>query len=394
MPKLHLFYPANDLALAAFNPGYTPPRAAVTLADDGAALPLWYAGDGDRVLAAVPARWYDDVVGAFGLGADVYGHDIGGLEPAPWGWSPAVRGIYAWLGYPECDLPTDVQLQALRQASHRRTSATLTAALCREGLPVAPPALTVTDITVLGALIDTGRRLIAKQPWSSSGRGIADSAAGATSFERFAANSIVRQGAVMIEPYYPHKRDFAMLFEMGAGGECRYVGLSLFSTDSRFAYTGNLVAEESILFDTLATDLPPSFIRDLQSALCTALSTVYGGIYSGPLGIDLMVLSPDGQPRPLDMADLSCIPQPAPHPLVAVAEVNLRRTMGHVSHALGERVLAPGLTATYSVAHSADAHCPSALSDCRVRGQRLQSGTLHLTPAYHTPGFRFSLTVS
>lgn len=49
---MHLFNPENDLALANFGINYTPPASAVKIADDLAILPMWYAPEGAKVIAA------------------------------------------------------------------------------------------------------------------------------------------------------------------------------------------------------------------------------------------------------------------------------------------------------------------------------------------------------
>ncbi|NLX66059.1 MAG: hypothetical protein GXZ19_04695, partial [Bacteroidales bacterium] len=41
---MYLFNPENDLALANFSPNYTPPASAIRLAEELAALPIWYGG--------------------------------------------------------------------------------------------------------------------------------------------------------------------------------------------------------------------------------------------------------------------------------------------------------------------------------------------------------------
>ena len=51
MAVLHLFNPENDLALAADMACYTPPPAAVRLRSRGALLPLWFASEGDLIMA-------------------------------------------------------------------------------------------------------------------------------------------------------------------------------------------------------------------------------------------------------------------------------------------------------------------------------------------------------
>mgnify|MGYP001140241913 FL=1 len=51
MPRLHLFNPENDIALATGSDNFTAPKAALALRASGAAPPLWYVDPGDTFLA-------------------------------------------------------------------------------------------------------------------------------------------------------------------------------------------------------------------------------------------------------------------------------------------------------------------------------------------------------
>ena len=396
MAKLHLFYPSNDIALAVDNPGFTPPAATIALGKDGSALPLWYGDSGDMALAAVNGRWFEEMAETFGLCTDVWSGDTDAcaypdegtarLSLAPWGWSKAVRAIFSGYGFDKTSMPDDGQLERLRQLSSRVTGAIVPATLRSDGLPVSsaptiitdsktanrghlPPYIQVVGISQLPELTAKGN-WVAKQPWSSSGRGIAASAHNKEAFEKMVAASVKRQGAAIIEPFHEHSRDFAMLFEM-KGESCWYVGLSLFGTDEKFGYTGNLVAEEGILVHTLTEsgEISVDLLETLSEKLKTVLVDVYPG-YNGPLGVDMMLLPGQTGDR------------------VAIAEINLRRTMGHVAHALTYTALAPGRRGWYSVKRKTPQAKPV---EYKVKDRRLSEGTLLLTP--NTTQWDFQLSV-
>ena len=62
MPAIHLFNPENDLALASGMPFYTARPNARALHDAGAALPFWWAEDGDMVIASnLSAEWFEQM---------------------------------------------------------------------------------------------------------------------------------------------------------------------------------------------------------------------------------------------------------------------------------------------------------------------------------------------
>ena len=93
MPKLYLFNPENDLALADGGKSYTPPPLARAIAHDLSTLPVWYAGDGDAVcLPALQfARPLEPFLDKLGIGRrfcvpHALPSDISAC--LPWGWSP------------------------------------------------------------------------------------------------------------------------------------------------------------------------------------------------------------------------------------------------------------------------------------------------------------------
>jgi hypothetical protein len=101
-----------------------------------------------------------------------------------------------------------------------------------------------------------------------------------------------------------------------------YLGLSLFHT-ANGAYTGNLLATESAKLSIINRYLSADLIFCVQQSLCGLLGHFLKGRYSGPLGVDMMIVAREGS----DGFSL--------HPCV---EINLRRTMGHVALSLGRLV--------------------------------------------------------
>lgn len=267
-----------------------------------AALPVWLAEPGDNIVAPdVDPKW----LAATGLGVGQYYKEG---TPSPWGWSAdAVRQFKA-LG---CQGPFP-DVEKLRQLSHRRTAQLLYDALVKAGeihLPYARP-LELRDINDLP---DTDR-IVMKSPWSCSGRGvICCEGMSRAAIERRTADTIRRQGSVMIEPLLPKVRDFAMLFEI-RGGKAIYRGLSLFFNVTATAYGGNIVAPE----EELAAELGVDRLPEIADTVGSALSEIIGADYEGPVGVDMMIYGKERAVCP-------------------TVEVNLRYTMGFVALALRKR---------------------------------------------------------
>jgi len=363
MAFLHLFNPENDLALAANVANYTPPRAAVRLSTAGATLPLWYGDVGDMLLCyGVPARWYDGVCEAFGIGVGLYPHSASGLalKPSPWGWSLSARKAFVDDGLSPASLPTDEQLDVMRNLSHRRTSLMLAADLADAGIKgIAAAGAEITDAGRLASMLSGAQPLMLKMPWSSSGRGVVDTRlVGEDRAMKFGLDCIRRQGSVMAEPAYDRELDFAKLFEC-RDGKCVALGTSVFVTDSRGAYVGNLLADESERRRRVGEKTDIALLDIVTEALRQSIERRIAPHYSGVLGVDML-------------ADRNGVLDPC-------VEVNLRRTMGYVANSIADRYMAQGCAGIFMVE-------PKKAGDMRQRpaavieGCRLQAGALSLVP--------------
>lgn len=369
MAKLHLFNPDNDLALASGIENFTAPKAAVALRTAGAALPLWYGEAGDSVLAyGVNARWLESINERFEPGVSVFDHQSAAhYEAAPWGWSRAARKDFLREGFAAESLPTDEQIEQWRQLSHRRTAGLLREELAKRlDFEIAPAAVEAASTEQLRELIAKGGPLIIKSPWSSSGRGLLDSRH--ISLEetlRRCEGIIQRQGCVMVETAYDRMADFAMLFECNRGS-CSFVGYSVFKADDSGSYTGNFLAADERLLEIIGTHYPADRIKKTADAMREAIKSIIAPVYSGPLGVDMLVARMSDGQRLLD----------------ATVEINLRRTMGFVAHSLSKRYLAEGSEGEYSVAPAKNS---PAIDNMIVESRRMVSGRIDLTP----PGGQF-----
>ncbi len=372
MPRLHLFNPENDIALATGSDNFTAPKAALALRASGAALPLWYGDPGDTFLAyGINTRWLDSVRERFGIGVGVFDHRSANVfEPAPWGWSAAVRRDFLREGFTADSLPDNSILNRWRQLSHRRTAAELCRMIApRLDFAIAPPAVEIDSVDRLSRYLADNRSVIIKSPWSSSGRGLIDTRhISAAEALRRSEGIIRRQGSVMVETAYERTADFAMLFEC-ADSRCRRVGLSLFTADASGSYTGNALASDSRLLERLSRHYPASRLNAAGEALREAVECLIAPCYSGPLGIDMLVARLNDGSALLD----------------ATVEINLRMTMGFVAHSLSERFLSPGSEGSFSVTPAYNSPAPD---DAIIENRRIISGRIDLTP----PGglFRFA----
>lgn len=361
MRALHLFNPENDLALAANIANYTPPRAAVRLAQAGALLPLWYGAPGDMALCyGVPAKWYGEICESFGIGVGIYPHSCEGLSLAasPWGWSLSARQAFIDDGFPQEALPTDEHLANMRELSHRRTALDLASDLIKDGIEgIASPGVEISDSSELSGLLDKPRVL--KMPWSSSGRGVVDSRiVGKDRAVKFGIDCIRRQGSVMVETAYDRALDFAKIFRCH-DGVCSILGTSVFLADERGAYLGNLLASEAERRRAVADKTDICMLDAVCETLRQSVERRIAPFYNGVLGVD-MLADRNGMLNP-------CV------------ELNLRKTMGYVANCIADRYIGIGQKGIFKVVSKRPGEYKKQ-QGAAIENHRLQQGCISLIP--------------
>lgn len=328
--KLHIFNPEHDLAMAANDPNFTPPHAARQLAHDLGFQPALWCDDGDYVLV-------DDMEHAESMFTNLIKTlDNNGIqtrakvnfidwnhlyelssceEICPWGWDKSIKHRLIKAGADVSLLPSDEEIEATRQLSHRRTSAK---ALRLFGdYPVGE----CHDMQEVISTIRQYGSAVVKMPWSSSGRGMRyiESHEMNPHQEGWIRNVIKRQGSVMVEPWYDKILDFAMEFHI-ENNIAVYDGLSMFYTENG-QYHGNMLAAESIKEEILTYYISKEYIYCIKQKLYDILPTVLNG-YKGELGVDMMIY----RNKSTDCFDI-----------IPCVEINLRRTIGHTALAISPK---------------------------------------------------------
>ena len=335
--KLHIFNPEHDLALASNLRQFTAPHAGRQLRSDLAFISALWAEEGDLVLVDDIDNAYDKVRHLGLKLADKVEFitkiqlqhllDTQFLDSVhPWGWDLSLKGELERLGVAEIMLPTDDILNKVRELSNREWAAKH----LQRGVEY------VTELAHVKDLIRSWGKVIIKAPWSSSGRGVKYVSAedfrtggGYPTFERWMGNIIFRQGGVTAEPYYNKVKDFGMEFEM-RDGKMVYRGLSLFDTIKN-AYSGNVLASEEDKIEMLASFIDRLQLENIRQRIIDVLEPVLKDIYSGPLGVDMMICSRDENSQFSEATKMG-------YGVVDCIELNLRRTMGHVALALAEHL--------------------------------------------------------
>lgn len=327
--KLHIFNPEHDIALAYDKCSITLPHAIQEFKANLSFLPALWADDGDCVLT-------DDI--PFALKslkqtrkphADVLflnTYDIKNFsytEICPWGWDKNLKAQLSGCGIDAKLLPSDDTLLSIKTLSSRAQTTKLLEYL-RNGIEpfTCGENLFADDMHDLRCILNKYGQAVVKAPWSSSGRGLRyiSSEKISASLSGWMQNVIKSQGGIMVEPYYNRLRDFAMEFYSHENGTVDYLGLSVFNTD-KGCYTGNIIAPESSKQAAISRYIPEEVLFTVRQRAISYFSELLKGIYRGPFGIDMMVVSGENGIGYLL------------HPCV---EINLRMTMGHVANRFGE----------------------------------------------------------
>lgn len=393
---LYVFNPENDLALANFGKNFIPPRSALTMRDDLAVLPLWWAGCGDAVLVPSAEAACRFAAGYGGWIPDVQWVSdaaVSGLQAvSPWGWSPLFVNEMRKSGCPDRLLPDDDWLATYRILSGRRQAVDLLEALIRDEAfgrqwrdrLCGRSYYCTSEADIMRCLSAYGDTIL-KAPWSGSGKGLRLGRGGyVPPLVGWCRRLLEEQGGVVVEPLYDRKFDFAYEYFVEAD-RVVYKGLSVFATTLRGTYGGNWVAPERVKEKWLSAYVPEDLQAGLRQAQAEWLSRRLCGKYQGWLGIDMMC----------------CVsPQTGGYVVHPCVEINLRRTMGVVSLYLS-RYLHPRSQAYFSITYdkrdgalSADHDRQQVAEPLGMEEAKIRKGYLSLTPVYGHTHYRAALHVA
>ena len=368
MKKVYFFNPQNDLALASGGSNYVAPPFALQLAHDLAVLPAFIAEPGSLLItdSEDDARWLEHLDQTFGLDVNAIKRNqlrhLSNYRIMPWGWSLDLRRRLIKWGASSESLPTNDEIYHLSGLSHRRLTVVihmrLQELLGRKLCPI-PVELAVPDDVM--DYVNLHRKCYIKTPWSSSGRGIYHTTAGPTpELRQWCSGALKRQGSVLCEVALDKVMDLAVEFYCEAS-KATVRGFSVFETDSHSQYQHGIVAPTATLKARI-TELYPKF-DEVVSAVSQAMNEIVAPHYTGWFGVD-MLLYKDSQ----GIAINPCV------------ELNLRPTMGAITSVLGDRILAPGKTATFRIETRSSNTAPwTQLQEAVIGNGRLTSGALQLT---------------
>ena len=315
--RLCVFNPEHDLCLAKGRWNYVPPRSAVDFARrDASLMQVLYP---DAVCTSV----YD-------YSSSLITHHSSLHEVVAWGWDAVVKHELLKRGFPAELLPSDEEIDTIRELQHRSTV-----------LPLQEDCHEVRSIEDMESLLKKREHWVMKAPWSGAGRGLRWVHGALTAIDRdWLLKTVATQRCVIAEPRRDVVADVALEYvvhtpsplwgtppnlggellpallfcsspKLGEGDrpgggveECvKFIGYSYFKT-------GSGVYKENILWPDEKIESTFSLLPVRERVEQWLKENVWPR-YHGPLGVDLMVCI-DGS--------------------IHVSEINFRHTMGMVAH--------------------------------------------------------------
>lgn len=327
-----VFNVEHDLCLASGERNFIPPRAVVEFAQR--------------------CRWIGKYMPV----------PQGAWRIVPWGWNMQLKERLLREGVPAAELPSDAELEFIKENSRRELAVELLEHLNggydgswgddgksskngswgdreRGGRIVSSRYRIVAhSMREIEEFLVKKGRVVLKAPLSGSGKGVRFVTRGLMETDRgWCRRTLESQGAVIVEERLDVVQEFAMLFEVGAGG-IKFLGYSMFYA-SNGAYKGNLLASNGYIEEKLAGIVGNAICRESGGSVETGMQgnpevselgetlgqireNVAGflqeklcGRYTGFVGVD-MFLYRGGEGRVM---------------INPAVEINLRMTMGLIA---------------------------------------------------------------
>ncbi len=281
--KLCIFNPEHDLCLAKGRWNYVPPRSAVEFAlRDASLMQVLYP---DAVCMSAYDPQLPSVLSSMSKG------QVHTSAVIAWGWDSVVKHRLLKCGCPEVLLPSDANVDSIRELQHRSTVLSIQSD-CQE----------IYCVEDMEKLFHSREHWVMKAPWSGAGRGLRWVHGGLSTIDRnWIVKTVREQRCVIAEPRRDVEYNVALEYMSGS-----FFGYSLFKT-------GNGVYKENVMWtdEMIASHFSHTDLQAQKEHVEQWLADRVWPHYQGPLGVDLMVCA-DGS--------------------VHVAEMNVRHTMGMVAH--------------------------------------------------------------
>ena len=212
---------------------------------------------------------------------------------------------------------------------------------------------------------------LAKAPYSSSGRGLLWLPKGKLSCTELQIlhGHLKKQESVSIEKALSKKLDFAMEFTTKEQ-IVTFEGLSLFKTNTKGAYLGNILCSQQQIENEILQFIPLHLLKETKEALIQFIKKQIAPVYDGCIGVDMLVYEENSR----------FLLQPC-------IEINLRNNMGLLAIKLFENIIVENSSGFFNIDFSST---PGAIYNkhnemkkqhpALIENKKIKSGYLSLCP--------------
>lgn len=332
--KIKYFNPGHETAVNNASPYYTPPANIAAMQEELSFLPAWYADREDKVLVDSKNEvYYSYLTEKFStLAQPVSQNELTLYRDANvslWGVSPQAIRYFEELNK-ELEINLDIPEWS---EEYKYLNSRLAARDCLSELINSIPLLSQAIIPQFYTNLDninkavnaSAYQLLAKAPYSSSGRGLLWlPTTGLTRTENQILHGILKkQGSVSIERVLDKQMDFAMEFMADGKGNIAFAGYSLFYTNAKGGYEANYIGSQESIIKQLSEKISLDFLNSVKDKLINILSKKLTTLYNGCIGVDMLIYLEDNEYKL--------------HPCV---EINMRYNMGFLTCRLYENYIA------------------------------------------------------
>jgi hypothetical protein len=395
---IHYFNPGHETAVLNASRYYQAAANQVRMQQELAFLPAWYAAPDDFVLIEkeLPEAFQEDIR-IFNPMAkpisineleerkkELYNQSIG-----LWGISP--QSIYKFEKLTNCyDFHWQIPewKNEFRQLGSRFASHPILARLLN-AIPSLDKAILPQFFSTMEELKDyviyRNEKLLAKSPYSSSGRGLVWLPPGppGKSEKQIIRGMLKRQAQVSVEKALDKQLDFSMHFEIDQARAVHFIGYSIFRTNEKGAYQESRLANQECLEKQVTDLIDTKLLLQVKNELLTMLQKMYAPYYTGAIGMDMLVYQSENQCR-----------------LNPCLEINMRKSMGYLAIRLQNDYLHPLSQGFFRIDYTSQ---PGELLQRHQElkknypvvseNNRIVSGYLSLCPVTDTSGYHAYMVV-
>lgn len=320
---IHYFNPGHEAAVLTDSPFYQAPAAVKKMQEDLASLPYWYAAPGDFV-------WISQACN------DPAFQFLHNQEVDFWGISR--QAIHLFENYSKqynLSLRLPEWNPRYKELSDREFAADCLSCLIKEITEIQKNIIPLF-FSDLSEIENYNRlspdKLLAKSPYSSSGRGLLwlEKSELSRSSRQIIQGVLNRQKKISLEKTLEKIIDFSMHFLSD-----EFIGYSIFQTNAKGAYEKTWLASQEKIITKLTTYVEPDLLERVKQFFLEFIREKIRPYYQGNIGIDMMIYQSE---------EKHCL-----HPCV---EINLRKSMGYLSLQLFQNYLSSDAEAFFSVEYN------------------------------------------